>query len=226
MSALVNRSSLPTNVRRWLDLSVPPDLPVPDRLANTQTGEIEVRGKWMPFTAATFYDRQPFAFRWEAKIAVLPGVTVVAKDAHSGETGSGGSKLWGIIPMGSRKGPEVFRMQFVRHLAEFPWMPQLALGLPELIWTDTGDSTFQVSAIVRGHMMAVTFALDGQGQIIRASSSRHYDVPGGFEEAPWNCEFSGHRYFGDIHMPGEAVATYEKSDGDWTYWRGKLATAT
>jgi hypothetical protein len=84
-------------------------------------------------------------------------------------------------------------------------MPQLALGLPELIWTDTGESTFQVSASIGGRAEAVTFTLDGHDQVIRASSSRPYDVPGGFEEAPWRYEFAGHRGFGNTHMPEEAV---------------------
>lgn len=224
MTTSVNRHGLPPNVRRWLDRSVPLETPVPDRVTNTQVGEIEVRGRWMPFTAATLYDREPFAFRWEAKVSALPGVAVMAEDAHNGERGWGGSKLWGLIPMGSRKGPEVLGIQLVRHLAEFPWMPQLGLGLPQLVWTDTGESTFQVSTSIGSRTEAVTFTLDGDDQVIRATSNRPYDVPGGFEEAPWNCEFTGHRAFGNIHMPEAAVATYAKSDGDWTYWRCRVVS--
>lgn len=226
MTPLVDRSSLPTNVKRWLDRSVPADTPVPERVANTQTGEIQVRGRWMTFTAATSYDRDPFAFRWVARIGILPGVTVVAEDAHNGSAGWGGSRLWGLIPMGSRNGREVFGMQLVRHLAEFPWMPQLALGMPDLIWSDTGDSTFQVSIDTAGHVEAVTFTLDLQDRVISATSNRAYDVPGGFEQAPWRCEFSGHRSFGDIEMPEEATSTYSKDDGEWPYWRCKVATTT
>lgn len=62
---------------------------VPDRVSNTPVGAIEVRGRRMPFTAVAFYDREPFAFRREAKVSVVPGVTGRAEDAHNGQVGLG-----------------------------------------------------------------------------------------------------------------------------------------
>lgn len=220
----MDRSALPPNVRRWVDRCVGDQASIPDQVVNTQEGEIDVRGKWMPFTADTAYTRQPFAFRWRAKIRIIPGVWAVAEDGHDGSTGWGGSKMWGIVPMGGRKGPEVFNMQFVRSLAELPWMPQLVLSLPDLTWSDTSDTTFEVRADAAGQEFAVTFELDDEAQITRASSTRAYDVPEGFVEVPWRCEFSNYRSFGDVRIPASAVATYEKSDGDWTYWRAEITS--
>ena len=111
----------------------------------------------------------------------------------------------GVVPMG----------------AELPWMPQFVLALPDLTWSDTGDTTFEVRADAAGQKIAVTFELDREGEITRARSTRPYDIPGGFVEAPWRCEFSNYRSFDDVRIPTSAVATYEKSDGDWTYWRGE-----
>ena len=217
----IDRSTLPPNVRRWIDRCVPLRAAIPDRILNTQEGEIDVRGKWLGFTATTVYDRQPFAFRWRANIRIMPGVWAAAEDGHDGSKGWGGSKMWGVVPMGGRKGPEVFGMQYVRSLAELPWMPQFVLALPDLTWSDTGDTTFAVRADAAGQEFAVTFELDGEGEITRASSTRSYDVPGGFVEVPWRCEFSNYRSFEDVRIPASAMATYEKSDGDWTYWRGE-----
>ncbi len=220
----IDRSALPPNVRRWIDRCLPVQAPVPSRILNTQEGEINVRDKWMGFTARTVYDRQPFGFGWRAKIGILPGVWAVAEDGHDGSNGWGGTKLWGIVPMGGRKGPEVFNMQFVRSLAELPWMPQFVMALPELIWSDISDTTFEVRADAAGQAFAVTFELDGEGEITRASSTRPYDIPGGFVEVPWRCEFSSYRSFEGVRVPVSAVATYEKSDGDWTYWRGEITS--
>ena len=217
----IDRSTLPPNVRRWIDRCVPVEAPIPKQIVNTQEGEIDVRGKWMGFTARTGYDREPFAFRWRANIRIMPGVWAVAEDGHDGSVGWGGSKMWGVVPMGGRKGPEVFSMQFVRSLAELPWMPQFALALPDLTWSDTGDSAFEVHTDAAGQEFAVSFELDGEGEITRASSTRPYDIPGGFVEVPWRCEFSNYRSFEGVRVPTSAVATYEKSDGDWTYWRGE-----
>ena len=49
----IDRSTLPPNVRRWIDRCVPVQAPIPDQILNTQEGEIDVRGKWMGFTART-----------------------------------------------------------------------------------------------------------------------------------------------------------------------------
>jgi hypothetical protein len=178
----------------------------------------------MGFTAKTVYARQPFTFGWKAKIRIAPGVWAVAEDGHDGGQGWGGSKMWGVVPMGTRKGPEVFTMQFVRSLAELPWMPQLVTALPDLTWRDTSDTTFEVRTEAAGQEFAVTFEQNGDGEITRASSTRPYDVPEGFVEVPWRCEFSDHRSFEGVRIPASAVATYEKPEGDWTYWRSEITS--
>jgi hypothetical protein len=218
----VERASLPANVRRWLDRSLPADAPLPDRIVNTQEGEMDIRGKWMPFTAETRYQAHPMAFVWKARFSMLPGVWLVAEDSHDAEKGWGGAKLWGLIPMGGRTGPEVLAMQLVRSLAELPWKPQFALAVSTLAWNDAGDAAFDVRTRVGDLEPAVRFELDEEGDVVRASGKRHYDVPDGFVEAPWGYDFSDHRDYGGVRMPALAVATYAKPDGPWEYWRGRI----
>jgi len=220
----IDRSTLPPNVRRWLDLSFPSDIPMPKRVFNMQEGEIDIRGNWIPFTAKTTYERQPITFVWKARININAGMWVIAEDGHDNKGGWGGSKLWGIIPIGGRKDPEVFRMQLVRNLAELPWIPQFALALPNLEWNDTNDSTFEVRTIIGDQEISISFELNGENEIIRASGKRHYDVPNGFVEVPWYYDFSDYRSYDSVRIPTSAVATYEKSDGQWVYWRGIITS--
>lgn len=84
----INRSSLPSNVRRWLDRSFPTNAPVPNRILNTQEGEMDIRGKWMPFTAKTFNQVQPFTFIWKARFNMIPGIWLIAEDGHDKEDGA------------------------------------------------------------------------------------------------------------------------------------------
>jgi len=219
----IDRSTLPASVRRWLDCSSPSDAPIPRKISNTQEGEIDIRGKWTPFAARTCYQRRPFTFVWKARVKLGPGVWVIAEDGHDDEGGWGGSKLWGIIPMGGRTDPEVFAMQLVRSLAELPWTPQFALALPELEWQDTSDTTFTVRT-TGIQEVSVSFELDGDGDIIRASGKRYYDVSAGFARAPWHYDFSDHRNYDGVRIPTSAVAAYDKPDGQWVYWRGKITS--
>lgn len=219
-----DRSALPANVRRWLDHSLPSEAPIPKRIINAQEGEIHVRDRWLPFTAKTVYERDPFTFVWRARLKMLPGMWVVAEDGHDGEKGWGGSKMWGIIPMGSRTDPEVFRMQLIRSLAELPWIPQFARALTGLEWKDTNHTSFEVRTLAGNQEVSVTFKLNEDNEITQASSKRHYDVPDGFVEVPWRVDYSDYRDFGSVRIPTSAVATYEKSDGPWVYWKGKITS--
>jgi hypothetical protein len=220
----ISRTALPRNVRRWLDKAIPIDHLAPTRTLNTQEGEMDIRGKWMSFTAKTLYQPQPFTFVWKAQFTLLPGVWLTAEDGHDSENGWGGAKLWGIIPMGGRSTPEVFAMQVVRSLAELPWNPQFALTVPNLEWHDTSDMTFQVQAVLGDQRASVGFELNGDDEITRAFGRRHYDVPDGFVEAEWQYEFSDYREFGEVCIPASAVASYDKPEGVWEYWRGRITS--
>ena len=217
-------STFPSNVRRWLDKAISTDAPVPNKILNRQAGEMDIRGNWMPFTAQTCYQLQPFTFVWKARFKVLPGVWLTAEDGHNSEGGWGGAKLWGIIPLGGRNDPEVLTIQVVRSLAELPWNPQFALAIPNLEWADTGDMTFTVQAIFGGQEVSVNFEINGDDEIVRAFGQRHYDVPGGFVESGWHYQFADYRDYGGVHIPGSVVATYDKADGAWEYWRGRITS--
>jgi hypothetical protein len=209
-----------------LDRSLPVDTPIPGRFQNTQEGEMEIRGWWVRFSGQTHYRPRPFAFLWKARFNVIPGVWLIAEDAHDSANGSGRARLWGIIPIGGRRGPEVFRMQLVRSLAELVWNPQLALAVPELVWDETGERTFRVRTVFGGQEVSVSFELNEKDEVIRAFGRRPYDVPEGFLEAGWQYRFSDHREFARVRIPATAVATYDKPGGAWEYWRGRITSVT
>ena len=222
----INHFTLPENVRRWLDKAIPSNTPVPNKILNTQVGEMDIRGKWMPFTAQTATQAQPFSFVWQARFKVMPGVWIKAEDGHNSEKGWGGAKLWSIIPMGGRDSLEVFKMQLVRSLAELPWNPQFALAIPNLQWQDIDEKTFNVQLKLTDGAVSVSFELNEHDDVIRTFGKRYYDVPDGFVEADWHYIFSDHRDFEGVRIPASAVATYNKSEGSWEYWRGNIASVS
>ena len=105
----MNVNHLSSHARRWLTGSLSMNNPVPNRILNSQEGEIDVRGKWMSFTANTIYQRKPVSFIWKARLNLMPVAWVIAEDGHDEEKGWGGSKLWGFVPMGGAKGQRFLR---------------------------------------------------------------------------------------------------------------------
>ena len=178
----------------------------------------------MQFTAQTVTQANPFLFVWQAQFKVMPGVWIKAEDGHNSKKGWGGAKLWSLIPMGGRDSLEVFKMQLVRSLAELPWNPQFALFIPNLQWQDIDDATFKVQLILTDIEVSISFELNEEDDVVRAFGRRYYDVPDGFVEADWHYEFSDHQDFAGVRIPASAVATYNKPEGPWEYWRGKITS--
>ena len=127
--------------------------------------------------------------------------------------------------MGRRTDLEVLVAQLIRNIGELAWLPELALSSPELTWSDVGEDAFEIRNHAGGRDVMVRFEVNGQGDIVCAySPSRPYDVPGGYEEAPWHYDFEDHRDFGGIRIPSKAVAAYERGDGAWEYFRVQVTS--
>jgi hypothetical protein len=223
----ISRSSLPVAAQRWLDRSLPEQFDPPSTVLLEQEGTMDIRGKWIPFKARGSYKAPPLSFRWKARFRLMPGVWVVAEDGHVEGQGWGGSRLWGIIPMGKLTGSEVLEIQTIRNLGDLAWLPSLALADSRLKWGDAGDAAFEIGSKAGDREVVVRFNVSEQGDIVQAySPSRPYDIPGGFAEAPWHYDFSDHREFSGVRIPTTATATYDKDDGPWEYFRGRITSIT
>jgi len=226
-SNLILRASLPSAAQRWLDRALPQSLDIPSSIRIEQEGSLEIRARWTPFKASGVYKAPPLSFNWRARLRMMPGVWIIAEDGHEGGQGWGGARLWGIVSMGKRTDPEVLRAQLVRNLGELPWLPSFALIDSNLTWADVSETLFEVRCSAAGQEAMVRFEIDAAGDVIRAySPSRPYDLPDGYAQAPWYYEFSDHREFGGVRIPVTAVATFEKEDGPWEYFRGRVTSVT
>jgi hypothetical protein len=220
---LVSRASLPPVVQKWLDRALPEGLDVAASVRVEQEGEMEIRGRWAPFTATGIYEAPPLSFKWRARFQMLPGVWIVAEDGHRAGQGWGGARLWGFLPIGQRTDPEVLASQMVRTLGELPWCPSLVLAAPSLTWSEAGPLSFEVRSRAGEREVQVHFDISEQGDVVRAHSrSRLYDVPGGYAEAPWRYEFGEHREFSGVLMPATAVASFEKDGRPEEYLRAGI----
>ena len=220
---MTDRSALPDAAQRWLERVLPANTPVPTRVKVSQTGTLESNGRWLRLRAEGTYWVRPLAFEWRARLRTMLGMWVVATDGQADGDGWSGAKLWGLMSIGERRGPELERMQLVRNLAELAWLPELAVADPDLRWTEAGDDAFELRVGAAEAEIMVRFDLDGAGDVVRASCpGRPYDVPEGFDDAPWRYELSDHRDIGGIRVPASAVATYELPDGPWEYLRVEI----
>ena len=216
---------LPLAARRWLDAAVPSGIPDRSRVWVGQRGSMDADGRWLSFTGTGTYEARPLSYEWRARLRLMLGVWALVKDGYSEGEGWGGAWLYGIKSMGQRTGPEVLVTQVIRNLAELAWVPDLARAEPTLRWSDAGERAFGISRPAGEREVTVRFEIDDQGDVIRASSrARPYDVPGGYAEAPWHCDFGDPRDFGGVRIPSSVTATYDRDDGPWEYFRGEVTS--
>lgn len=186
---------------------------------------MDANGRWLSFDATGLYGVAPLSFDWRARMKVMLGMWVVARDGHAEGVGWGGAKLWGIRGVGQRSGPDVLVMQVIRNIAELAWAPELAEWEPALSWVDAGAAAFEIETQAAGRGVSVRFDIDARGEVSSArSGARPYAVPDGFETSPWRCDFSDHRDFGGVRLPARAVATYEFDDEPWEYLRAEVTS--
>ena len=220
---MTDRAGLPLAAQRWLERALPAGTPTPTHVAVSQAGTLESDARWLEFRSESTYRADPLIFEWRARLRIMLGMWAIATDGHADGDGWGGAKLWGLMSIGGRSGPEVHAMQLIRNLAELSWLPDLALAEPGLRWVDEGEDAFELRVDAAEREVVVRFDLDGSGDVIRASSpARPYDVPGGFEDAPWRYDLSDHRDLGGARVPVSVVATYELPEGPWEYYRAEL----
>jgi hypothetical protein len=220
---VVDISTLPVAARRWLERAAPQGQADLSHVAVSQRGQLESGERWLKFRSEATYRPAPLAFEWRARMGVMFGMWVIATDGHAGGEGWGGAKLWGLRSIGGKQGPEVLATQLVRNIAELVWLPDIALADPALRWTAAGDDAFSISADAGGREVTVRFDLDDDADIVRASSpARPYDVPEGFEDAPWRYDLAGHRELDGVRIPTSVVATYSLPDGPWEYLRADV----
>ena len=129
--------------------------------------------------------------------------------------------------MGKRTDPEVYASQMVRNLGELPMLPTFVLAETNLDWQDLDELSFEVRTTGGEGDFSIQFEINELGDVVRAfSPARPYDVPGGYEEAPWSYTFSDHREFNGVRIPSMAVARFEKQEGPWEYFRARITAVT
>jgi hypothetical protein len=91
------------------------------------------------------FDTDGLGFRRRARLRLARVAWIDAEDRLDAEGGYGGARLFGVIPVGSARGPEVTRSQLVRNLAELVVAPRAASRARGLVWMAVGEDAFTLA---------------------------------------------------------------------------------
>lgn len=217
----------PPAAQRWLEAATPPATvttggdPGPTRLHVRGSICRAPGGRWMDWEGHESFEADELGFRWQARLRLGPA-WVDAEDRLDVEGGYGGARMFGFIPIGSARGPEVTRSQLVRNLAELAFAPLVASRARDLVWAAEGDDAFTMAALRIDPGAIVRYTVDSRGDVLSARSPDRprEDGRAGYQHEPYRLEFEGHgRLPSGERIPFRATGTFETAAGDWPYWR-------
>jgi hypothetical protein len=198
----------------------------PDRILLGQTGEMLRKPGDGPlqFAAAQELSVHKVEFEWRAAFGPNRLVRMAVIDRYRDGQGLLTAKVWGLVPVVRRRGPETDRGEAMRYLAELPWVPHAIGSNAQLSWRELEDGSVEVSTLVGGRAATVQLSFDEAGLIATAAGVRPRLSAGTTVDTPFVGRFGDYVERGGIRIPRTAEVSWELPDGPFTYWRGEVTS--
>lgn len=218
---------VPVPIQRFLRQVLRAGQPLARHVRITWTGQFNLgrpgRDKWKPFTAVQHFVPAAPGFVWDARIAMLPGVPVLVRDALIGSYAAMHGAVLGLVPVVHREGtPELLGSALQRYLGEAQWLPTALLPRAGVSWTPLDDTHARASITVGGTTVSLDYAVDAGGRVVSASTrERFYDD--GKEPAvlrPWEARNLGYGERNGQLVATEAIVEWHLPGLRFPYWEG------
>jgi hypothetical protein len=184
----------------------------------------EQADNWRPFTSDQVVVTRRPGFDWDARISMLPGITVRVHDGYVAGEGILYASLFGLIPLMNVTGtPGVAEGELMRFLAEAPWYPTVLLPSQGLAW-EAADDRSAHATLTDGDIrltLRFTFGDDGLIAAVR-SESRGRLVDGVAVPTPWEGRTWNYVERDGMRVPLEGEVAWIVPGGPRAYWRGRI----
>jgi hypothetical protein len=222
---------LPALVQRYFREVLRDDQPIVAAMRVDHTGYFNMSEngeRWRPFVSTQRVTARRPGFVWNARIALLPGVSLRMHDAYVEGEGMLRASLAGLVTLAELQGtPEIARGELMRFLAEAVWYPTALLPSQGVDWTPVGETL--AKATLHDGNVAVTllvhFDEDGLIASMRAEA-RGRTVKGAVVSTPWEARCWNYAPRGGMLVPLEGEAAWLLPEGAKPYWRGRMANLT
>jgi Family of unknown function (DUF6920) len=214
---------VPDPVRLYLRRAIPSGAPAPRLVRVHSRGEF-LAGRWRPFHAAQYFTVQPPAFVWDARIRLLPGVTILVRDSFRDGRGCMRGAALGAIPIVSAEGAgEIAVAALQRYLAEAVWFPLALLPENGVQWTalDRSRARATLAAGTVTASLEFTFGTDGMVREVFAPE-RVRAVGKRMVPTPWRGRHEEYRELGGWVIPTRAEVEWMLPGGPQPYWKGEI----
>jgi len=217
-----NLAGLPKPVRKYF-MHVLMDGQKYIRLARvSQVGEFRAsptQKRWVPFTAEQIFTTDRPGFEWQAKMKILPFMTLNIKDEYSQGRGSMLGKLFSKLIVINESGQEELAQgALMRYLAEVVWFPTALLPSDTLSWHEIDSESAQVVLKDGKHKVSGKFFFNENGEINRfVTYERFRKIKKGYEKEKFSARSYNYQEFDGIRIPTAGEAEWNPLEGDFKF---------
>lgn len=220
-------ADLPAPVQRYFRAVLTEGQPLVRAVTVEHTGTFNMSDtteRWRPFTSTQrVLTRRP-GFVWDARIRMMPGMSVFVHDAYVAGEGVLQAKVLGlprVMKMPST--PELAHGELMRFFAEAAWYPTALLPSQGVRWEAIDDSEASATLSDGATTVKLVFRFDAEGLISSVrSDGRHRLVDGVQVATPWQGRFWDYERHDGMRMPREGEVAWLLPEGPHPYWRGRI----
>lgn len=200
-------AELPEPVQRYFLHAIALGTPLANSVQLTMSGSIRLAPDqdWMPLQAEELLSTKGFVWKATAGKGMMQ---MRGADYYTSGKGRMRFSLWGLIPVVNASNLDVIRSGIGRWAGEYFWLPSALLPQYGVTWQAIGPNTIQARLKADGETIALTFAIDDQGRLLRGSLPRwgNQTENGQYAEIPFGGEHQAEQTFGGYTIPSQMGA--------------------
>lgn len=218
---------LPAPVQRYFRAVLTAGQPIvaAARVEHTGTFNMSEAGQqWKPFTSTQRVITLRPGFLWDARIALMPGLTARVHDAYIAGEGILHAALFGLFSLANMRGtPEMAQGELMRFFAEAAWYPTALLPSQGVQWTAVDDSSAKGTLQDGETVLTLLFRFDKDDLIASVRAESRGRTAGDSQiPTPWECRYSHYELHDGIRIPKSGEVAWILPNGPHPYWRGDI----
>lgn len=218
---------LPTPVQRYFQTVLKPGQPMIQAVEVNQKGMFnmsESGEQWRPFEATQRVITRRPGFDWDARIQIMPGLTVRVHDGYVAGEGFLNASFFGLITMiEMRNTPEIAQGELMRFFAETVLYPTALLPSQGILWEAVDENSAKATLHDGAISLTLLFRFNPEGWIesVRAEG-RGRTVKGQVIPTPWEGRWSDYQFRDGMLIPTAGEVAWILPEGYKPYWRGRI----
>ena len=216
---------LPAPVQRYLRAVLKEGQPVITAATVELAGSFNMSAtgaQWKPFTSRQRVVTRRPGFLWDARVSMLPGLTVRVLDSYIAGKGLLHAAVLGLFTVANvRGGGEIARGEFMRFVAEAAWYPTALLPSQGVQWETVDDVSANATIVDGQFTLTLLFRFNDVGLIdsFRAEA-RGAMVGKEMRMLPWEGRWSNYQARDGMTVPFTGEVAWVRPEGRTSYFVG------